>query len=338
MKKMSLSKNKEIIYNHQAGNTLEITAKKVGVSKSTVYKVLKENKVRPQKQSPGRKKKLSLRKEDCITKKFENKDFSFASDAVKWAKENFDIAVSDQTIRRVLKKNGLKSYSRLKKPCLDPTHVTERLKFARNFEKWDYCDWEKVIFSDESKFNLHGSDGGKRVWCRKGSLLDSTNIKSTKKFGGGNIMVWGCLTSEGVGKILKVSNKINSKEYCGVLYDGLIGTLKLHKLKPTDIIFQHDNAPCHTSGETKDWLKINKIPVLPWVSNSPDFNIIEHVWAYLEKRVRERCSSFSNHDELWNIIQDEWYKIPQDYIKKLYFSMCARLNAVIKSKGHITKY
>ncbi len=46
--------------------------------------------------------------------------------------------------------------------------------------------WNHVLWSDESKVNLFGSDGVQHVWA----LL-------TVKHGGGSIMVWGCLTTAG---------------------------------------------------------------------------------------------------------------------------------------------
>ena len=56
-----------------------------------------------------------------------------------------------------------------------------------------------VLFSDESKFNLVGSDGHLWCWRRPGEEFDSCFTKKVVKHGGGNIMVWGCLTAKGVG-------------------------------------------------------------------------------------------------------------------------------------------
>lgn len=176
------------------------------------------------------------------------------------------------------------------------------------------------------------------MWCTTESLYDPNNIIGIKKFGGGNIMVWGCITYEGVGKIIKVSNKINSQEYCETLYHGLIGTYSSKNMKPSEYTFQQDNASCHSSVETKNWLRTQNINFMVWPANSPDINPIENVWAYLNKKLRARINSFSNGDRMWEILEDEWYKIPKEYIQKLYFSMCARIKSVIKAKGRNTKY
>ena len=72
-------------------------------------------------------------------------------------------------------------------------------------------------------------------------------------------MVWGCLTSKGVGKLVKVSNKMNSTEYISVLEDGLVETLDTKKIRPSDIVFQQDNAPCHVSKDSRSWFSTNNI-------------------------------------------------------------------------------
>ena len=91
--------------------------------------------------------------------------------------------------------------------------------------------------SDESKFNLSGSDGTSNVWCNKDYRLKQANIHRIKKFGGGNVMVWGIITSQGVGKLIKISNSMNSTEYCNVLRDGLIETIRMHSFSLSDVTF-----------------------------------------------------------------------------------------------------
>ncbi|GFV39927.1 transposable element Tcb1 transposase [Trichonephila clavipes] len=57
--------------------------------------------------------------------------------------------------------------------------------------------WKKVIFSDESKFNIFGSDGRRTVWRKPNTALDPKNLRPTLKHGGGSVMVWGRMASNG---------------------------------------------------------------------------------------------------------------------------------------------
>lgn len=338
MKKLSEENKKSVIFSKKPGVSYRDISLATGISLSQVYKILKENAMSTTCIRNGRRKKLSLRKEMIIVRKFKCKEFMFASDAKKWIYSNFSIKVSGETIRKTIKKHGLMCFKKQKKPFLNNKHIKNRFNFAKNLKNYTYTDFQKILYSDESKFNLSGSDGFSKVWCCKDVRHLQSNIHRMKKFGGGNVMVWGIITSQGVGKILRVSNSMNSAEYCDVLKNGFIETIRMHNLSLSDVLFMQDNAACHTSKMTREWLRINNIALADHPACSPDLNPIEHVWSYIEKKLRLRSLSYNSSDNLWSVIEEEWYKIPQDYIDKLYWSMCERIKEVIRLKGNITRY
>ena len=151
-------------------------------------------------------------------------------------------------------------------------------------------------------------------------------------------MVWGCITSEGVGRLIRIDGIMNGQVYTEILSQGLLGTLSDFSLGPGDIIFQQDNDPKHKSKLAKAWFDNQNLTVLPWPANSPDMNIIGHVWDFLDVKIRARNPLPKSKDSLWQALQEEWAAIPQDFIKTLYESFPRRIDALVDSKGYATKY
>ena len=102
-------------------------------------------------------------------------------------------------------------------------------------------------------------------------------------------------------------------------------------------IFQQDGAPCHTSNRSLAWLDEENIDVLPWIPQSADMNPIEHCWARLEAKLRQRPLLPTNVTQLVAALEEEWAKTPTSYITALYESMPLRIEAVMKAKGGYTK-
>jgi len=126
--------------------------------------------------------------------------------------------------------------------------------------------------------------------------------------------------------------------YTQILNDDVMGTLKDLEINKKDIYFQQDNDPKQTSKLAQDWFKKSKFNVLNWAPSSPDMNIIEHVWDYLDRMVRTRSPLPANCDEMWVALQEEWAGIEDDYLEKLYQSMPTRVQALLEANGSWTKY
>ena len=92
------------------------------------------------------------------------------------------------------------------------------------------------------------------MWKKPGEGLSDRLVEGTVKFGGGSIMIWGCMTWEGVGYAAKIDGRMDSDLYLQILKDELLNSLQHYGLNPHDIIFQPDNDPKHTSKKVKERL------------------------------------------------------------------------------------
>jgi hypothetical protein len=63
-------------------------------------------------------------------------------------------------------------------------------------------------------------------------------VKETRKFGGGSIMVWGCMSWEGAGFAAKIDGKMDADLYRSILDENLMKSLEWYGDKVEDMIFQ----------------------------------------------------------------------------------------------------
>ena len=318
--------------------SLRQIAPKVGVSIATVSRVRKELGYHHLTNRGGRPAKLSQQDRRRAVRLVTS---GKADNAVQVAQElnmNRNDRISAQTVRRALKNMGMKSIVKKKKTFLSAKHKSERLDFARQHQYWIIEDWKRFIWSDETKINRLGPDGRKWAWKTANEPLQERFVQGTIKYNGGNIMMWGCMTYQGVGFACRIDGGMDAELYTNILNDELQQTVEYFGIEVNNIIFQHDNDPKHTSRRAQKWLEEHHITTLKWPAQSPDLNPIEHLWDYLKRKLAEYNEPPQGMIELWERVEAEWEKIPQDICTKLIDTMPKRIKAVIKAKGGYTKY
>lgn len=312
-------------------------AKRLKISKSSVSNCAKAIGIEPNPKN-GRPKILSSRDENFCVKQITAGKSPSAIQVSKALKSQFDITASPNTVRRALKNKGLKAGEKKKKPLLSPKNIKSRMEFARKHKDWTEDDWNRVIFSDETKINRFNSDGRQWFWSKDPFVLDERSVKPTVKHGGGGVLIWGCMTSKGVGFSCKIDTTMDQHLYKSILEEELMQTIEYYELEEGEIIFQHDNDPKHTAKSVKEWLNNQEFETMLWPSQSPDLNPIEHLWAHIKRRLNQFESPPKGINELWNRIQEIWNEVDPSVCSNLIKSMPSRLAAVLKAKGKWTKY
>jgi hypothetical protein len=127
--------------------------------------------------------------------------------------------------------------------------------------------WKTVIFSDEKKFNLDGSDGLRYYWH---DIRKEPKLLSNRAQGGGSAMVWTAFGYGGQTEIIFIDTRMDSNIYQELLRDNLLPFGA--DIEGQEWVFQQDNAPVHASSSTKKWFNDHQTRVLEWPSRSPDLN------------------------------------------------------------------
>ena len=101
------------------------------------------------------------------------------------------------------------------------------------------------------------------------------------------------------------------------LQKGLLPIFSNDRMSKVDSLFMEDRAPYHTapyhtSQVMQDWFKQNGINKLPWQSQSPDMNTIEHLWGILNQNLRKKNRKPSSKADLLGLLGQTWEEILQD--------------------------
>lgn len=333
MKSLPSDTTTEIIARLHEGQSHRQIHQATGVGLATITRLRSLHCPTLLKSSGGRPKKLSSHAIRSLVRSVTTGSTPTAAQATREYQATTGESVHPNTVRRELKKAGLRAVHKQKKPLLKPRHKKARLDFGLITQHWTLEDWKKVIWSDETKINLFGSDGPNWGWKRQGKARPEHLIQPTLKYGGGHIMIWGCMGWDGIGNCCRIDGAMDSALYVQILEEDLQGSLEFWGKEVSEIIFQHDNDPKHTSKMATKWLEMHGYRVLTWPAQSPDLNPIEHLWKYIKDRLGEYRKPACSMHELWERVEREWEKIPRDYVQKLIESMPKRVAEVLKAKG-----
>ncbi len=169
---MSQDLRKKIIYLHKKGEGYKKISKALLISQNTVAKVVqtfkKDGTATISQRHPGHPRKLTPRQERLLMRRVEENRNSSSLQLSKEVESQTGVTISRDTIRRTLQRNGMHGCRPQKKPLLKPRHKKARLEFARAHADKDEDYWDSILWSDETKINVFGTDGLKTVWRRKG--------------------------------------------------------------------------------------------------------------------------------------------------------------------------
>lgn len=312
----------------------------------TVYNIIsraeKENRLELHS-SQGRPAKLSRRDCSHILRNIENKPQSSLRELATDLKINLNKTVCPETVRKVLNFHKYSAHVARKKPLLSAMNIEKRLSFAISNLNNPPEYWNDVIFCDETKIMLYYNDGPGTVWRKPKTALQAKNIVPTVKFGKLSVMVWGCISSKGVGELRIFSEIMNKEFYLDILKKELtrsahnFGFVCPENTRKLKYKLYQDNDPKHKSLLCRTWLLYNCSKVIDTPAQSPDLNPIENLWALLKKKVAKREPRSKN--DLVRFINEEWRKLPEYYdINALVSSMSRRLRGVMDANGGHTKY
>ena len=174
--------------------------------------------------------------------------------------------VSHMSVHRYLRKYlGVKPYKRPRKPRLTIKMKANRMKLAVTHKDWTVGDWNRVLWSDESPFQIFqiANRQNDRVWSKDAaSIQPCMKVKFPAK-----IQVWGMMSHQALSElhIIPQGETVNGEYYrtkilAGTCKDAIHRRAKSGSVlersmtsEMSGIIFMQDGAPAHTAKLTQEW-------------------------------------------------------------------------------------
>jgi len=243
----------------QEKKSVSYIMRQAGVSKSTVYRIKNEIGQTFQRLKPGKPSSITETAKNTIKLKLRSGKIRTAEDTHKFL-NNLGHPIGYEATRKLQHRLGFNCHIKKKQPHLNVDHRKDRLKWAKAHRNWSVTDWKRVVFSDKTKINLLENDGIQYTWKEGGQPDQSHNIKETRRHQK-SLMVWGCMTSLGVGYACRVyDGTMKAVDYVHILSTTYKDTLAYYDLKNNkDDDFQQDGDSKHIASLTDKYMKKGKI-------------------------------------------------------------------------------
>ena len=142
---------------------------------------------------------------------------------LKHLRRRFQTAISSAWQYGISKQTVLRRLRQARQPIrprrpyvgqvLTARHRAARLQWAQRHFRWGRQQWARVLFSDESKFNLSHYDSRIRVFRRRGGRFADNCLIERARFVGGSVMVWGGIMGRRKTILIVVQGSLNAQGY-----------------------------------------------------------------------------------------------------------------------------
>ncbi|GBN86728.1 hypothetical protein AVEN_216611-1 [Araneus ventricosus] len=145
--------------------------------------------------------------------------------------------ISRQTVSRRLHELGL--FARRPVVCvpLSTAHVRPRLHWVREHRSWTPEQWGRVLFTDESRFNIQNDSRRAMIWREPGTRYRAPNIVERDHYRGGGLLVWAGIATNGRTDLyVFAGGSVTTIRYCDEILHPLVRP-SIAAMVPTRFLF-----------------------------------------------------------------------------------------------------
>ena len=228
-KEYSVDLRQTVIKHYLNGHSEHEIAQKMIIPQTSVHYIIDKHKKTKCVQNisgRGRKRNTTVYLDRAIQRKIKADRRKSASSVKAVIESEFGIIISEKTVRRRLHEAGFKGRVARKEPYVDKTNQMKHIQYAKKYREQPLCFWNQVLWTDESKFILFGSDARVMVWRILQEAFHPRCTVLTVKHGGLNVRCWGCISSSGAGNRVFIDGNMTGEAYRNILQRNLFESVK----------------------------------------------------------------------------------------------------------------
>lgn len=227
--------------------------------------------------SPGRPQITTNEQNIALVEYLEANPFSTAVRAAALANVPYSTAL------RKLHQNGLHNFTAAHEPKLTEAHKRQRIDYCQSMlNVFGEGNFKNIIFTDEKTF-MSDEKHQVRVWRPKNNRYKQKYLCRDSISGHISAGFWGWIGIGGPGELVEIGGHFNQDVYLEILEEVFLPSVERQYGDIQRIYSIHDNSPVHTARRVRQFLASRHIEVLNHPPMSPDLNIIEDVWAIMER-------------------------------------------------------
>lgn len=187
------------------------------------------------------------------------------------------------TAVRRIHESGLSNFVAAHEPKLTERHKQQRIEYSHYMlDVFNERNFKQIIFTDEKTF-MSDEIHHVRVWRQKKERYIQNHLCKDSISGHISAGYWGWMGIGGPGEIVEIGGHFNQDTYLEILDEVFLPSVEAQYGDIENIVFMHDNSPVHTARRVKEYLTSKNIKILKHPAMSPDLNLIENVWAMMER-------------------------------------------------------
>ncbi|GFX29093.1 transposable element Tcb1 transposase [Trichonephila clavipes] len=227
-------------------------------------------------------------------------------------------SVSARTIRSRLQHSGLSARRPLLGLPLTQNHRRLRHQSCDKRRIWA-AEWNKVVFTDESRICLQHHDGWIRVWRHRGERMLNICVMHHHTGGVPGIMAWGGIGYHSRTRLVRIAGTLNSQRYISEVLEPVVLP---YLLDLATAILQQDNARPHVARIVQRFFVNHQIELLPWPARFPDLSPIENMWSMVAQRLTQITPPAATPDQLWQRVEAAFGLLYPNNTSKVSLNQC----------------